>query len=112
LLFTADGGRTWSGQPLKGLSVSAADYRPDGHIWLAGHTDTGGGREDGLLLHSPDGGRNWTVYRAAAFGPEQVSFTSATDGWLAGYAGGHQALLVTHDGGASWQETWPTLQLH
>ena len=46
LLLTADGGKTWSGQPLKNASPSAAYYGLDGHIWLAGQTLTGG-RERG-----------------------------------------------------------------
>lgn len=108
LLLTSDGGKTWSGRPLKDVSLTAADYGPDGQIWLAGQTMTGG-REDGILLHSPDGGRTWITYRGQSFWPYQVSFADAENGWLAAYAGGHQALLVTHDGGATWQQVWPVL---
>ena len=108
LLLTADGGKTWSGQPLKNVSLSAAYYGPDGHIWLAGQTLTGG-REDGVLLHSPDAGRSWTAYAGQFFWPYQVSFANPASGWLAAYAGGHQALLVTHDGGTTWQQVWPAL---
>lgn len=109
VLLTSDGGKTWSGQPLKNVSLTSASYTPDGQIWLAGATMTGG-KEDGVLLHSPDGGRNWTTYRSPSVYPNWISFDGPSNGWLVAYAGGHQALLVTRDGGATWQQAWPVLK--
>ncbi len=62
---------------------------------------------DPSIVASRDGGRNWaTVYR----GPSQdalseLGFTSATQGVaiVSTVGNGEATLLMTHDGGRSWQ---------
>lgn len=105
LLLTRDGGATWSGQSLGGLSISSASYLAGGQIWLTAYEIGGDGRSRTFLLHSPDEGRNWSVHQPDSFSPEQVQFTDPQTGWMVGWSNG-KAVFRTRDGGKSWEQVW------
>jgi len=123
LLLTADGGGTWAQQPLppgvrvgstapggdppSAPSVVGAGGGPSGSIWFAGMLPQGG---EGALFHSDDAGQHWAVSRLGRLSPGQIRFVTPLDGWLIASASGQAgALLVTHDGGQSWQQVWPVI---
>jgi len=123
LLLTADGGGTWAQQPLppgirvgsiapggdppSAPSVVGAGGGPSGSIWFAGMLPQGG---EGALFHSDDAGQHWTISRLGRLSPGQIRFVTPLDGWLIASASGQAgALLVTHDGGQSWQQVWPVI---
>ena len=104
LLLTADGGRTWRDQPLGGIMKAASvSYVGASEIWVVGSDEA-----RGVLLHSRDAGQRWEVYRFEALLPYQISFTTATEGWLTGRLEEQPgSLLATHDGGQTWQQVQP-----
>jgi len=123
LLLTADGGGMWTQQPLppgvrvgstapggdppSAPSVVGAGGGPPDSIWFAGRLSQGG---EGALFHSDDAGQHWAVSRLGRLSPGQIRFVTPLDGWLIASASGQAgALLVTHDGGQSWQQVWPVI---
>jgi photosystem II stability/assembly factor-like uncharacterized protein len=97
LLWTGDGGETWSRVEIEGLDVDAALSRvvfaDAAHGWALG--------ERGLLYVTLDGGTTWTRQQT----PTRhllldAHFLNARQGWIAG-AG--STLLRTADGGATWR---------
>lgn len=111
LLSTHDGGQTWKRVP--GVNVLEMQFTSNQDGWAAGNY--------GNILKTSDGGEHWQPVtlpesllpfpvqqkdRVLAF--TELSFTSPTDGWIAGNRFGNRgseagALLHTADGGQSWQ---------
>jgi len=125
---TANGGRTWTkSAPLRAVStasqVSFAD--PEHGFLLLGGDDGAMGEDQVWLYRTADGGKHWSL---AAVSPSEtgaavtgqpvsgripkecdkngLNFPTATTGWIASTcnAGSANALLVSHDGGASWSD--------
>jgi len=125
---TTDGGRTWAASaPIRSAGQARwMSFADPGHGWLM--TDLGGamGQDPVRIYRTTDGGARWTLAAASppppanqqasgppATGPGGIStacdktgtvFATRRDGWLTSdcndLAG---ALLVSHDGGVTWQ---------
>ncbi|MBI3964957.1 MAG: hypothetical protein HY329_04910 [Chloroflexi bacterium] len=107
---TADGGRTWTEHrfdfPLRITSVDMAGER----IRIAGYVESVSTRAayDGILLSSEDSGRTWTATRLPNLKPERIDIVTATESWLIAQSGDlNGLLLVTRDGGQTWQQVSP-----
>lgn len=116
LLFTSDGGASWSemtsGVRLDG--VTDASFLSASRAWLSG---VGSGSPDRLVvLETANGGGSWReqVVEASALGSgqtytrAQLRFVDAAHGWLLGKVATSAAfsvgeLLRTTDGGATWE---------
>jgi photosystem II stability/assembly factor-like uncharacterized protein len=95
---TLDGGLSW--QRSRAVRKAAArlwalDFLDDNEGWAAGA---------GGVLHTSDGGMNWTEVGGEDSPARRVNgrvlhFTDARNGWLGGQYG---ALYRTRDGGATW----------
>ncbi len=83
--------------------LCAVRFTDENTGWAAG--------EDGIIIHTSDGGENWTV-QAAAAGEDLAAlcFVDSATGWAAGAAG---TILATTDGGNTWIDrytgTWEDL---
>jgi len=99
IAWTVDAGKTWhraeadvaAGRDL--YAAAAAGSR----FWVAG--------EEGLVLHSPDGGATWApqnTYTTARL--EGLFFLDEQRGWAVGWAG---TILKTTDGGRFWDAVTP-----
>lgn len=103
LLKTTDSGATWqppTGQPLPldqhtsrawhWNSVAATGQ----HVWIAGGPGS-------VVAHSTDGGTTWTLTPTGTRTPlHRLVFADAQRGWAVGELG---TILVTDDGGRTWQ---------
>jgi photosystem II stability/assembly factor-like uncharacterized protein len=104
VLSTADLGRSWqtpSASPLQRAGESlinqfdftAVAVQAD-HVWIAGSPGT-------CIFYSPDAGKSWQSATTGQTAPlRSIQFVDAKNGWAAGDFGN---ILVTHDGGQSWQ---------
>lgn len=94
ILFSPDGGKTWSvvPSPVKGKFLQDI-YFVDARVGFAAG-------EKGTFLKTEDGGKTWVKLPVPTsdnlYG---VYFRNRREGWLAGW---HQTFLVTHDGGKAW----------
>ncbi|MCD6506435.1 hypothetical protein J7M22_07385 [Candidatus Poribacteria bacterium] len=103
---TSDGGRTWkrleTGYP-PGFIMKDIDFVDTRHGWIVGNN---------VVLFTQDGGRTWTNrspdHDRCTY--ELLYFTSAGEGWVAGYKSApHQWkywILHTADGGKTWKIEW------
>ncbi len=104
IFHTEDGGQTWERQgdtltvPNTGFT-SVQVYNPDVAM-IAGNIADG----YGTLLRTTDGGENWERIDSSAGIPAgdlySVSFVTSNIIWAAGQ---NNAILVSHDGGDSWE---------
>jgi photosystem II stability/assembly factor-like uncharacterized protein len=70
--------------------------------WFLWRKPTSAAFSSGMMLHTEDGGSSWTqLPDPPAASP--FRFETATDGWMAGGAGGDD-LWATTDGGATWSD--------
>ena len=81
--------------------------------WIVGGQKRGFGpsrAEDGLILHSMDGGKSWiTQFQTGGRTIHGISFADAQNGWAVGMSG---LILHTEDGGETWRTqesiaSWP-----
>ena len=108
ILRTADGGRKWLDATPRGLPTvppynGAIAATNPADAWLAVATD-----RSTWVYRTTDGGATWQRARISLTGQPQVSFLSASTGYLLvhlGAAAGSEgvALLRTTDGGARWR---------
>ncbi len=119
LWFTADGGRSWRTRSIpcdfdgQSVALSAA---PDGTLIAVCASEPGAGEQLKSVLRSFNGGVAWTVESSCHLSGSSVDASCATDMLDSGYlsdidavspdtvylVGNRSALLVSHDGGASW----------
>lgn len=96
----AEGWRQVEGVPTRSTLTALTAVGP--LVWAVGH--------DGVVLHSPDGGRRWERQRAEPWQPGvfdpavgvpllDVMFLDPRHGLA---VGAYSLLLETHDGGANW----------
>lgn len=107
-LITDEGLIDTTVEATRGRHVRTVLFDPEQGAWLAG--------DDGLLLHSRDGGLNWTPTQEPPAAVGNAHWRSiAVHGnhtWIVGDPGSH--VLHSADGGASWelQLTGQPLPLH
>ncbi len=92
LLFSSDQGATWETVPLPyEAKVRAIQFLDARRGFMAG--------DDGLLLATQDGGRNWL--RVSVPAKEHLTGMSwvGEQGWISGYGG---VVLHSEDGGKTW----------
>jgi photosystem II stability/assembly factor-like uncharacterized protein len=102
LALMPDGDQGWywqAPQPFGGQLASVSCVGQD-DIWTVG---------SGSIYHSADGGGTWATQSLIAGAQfESVDFADAANGWVDGSGpGGDPLLLVTGDGGATWQDRTP-----
>jgi len=103
LVLFSDGasGAEWKWPKMDGLSpdlLASLDFHAVScvgkHVWIAG-------RPGSVILHSPDRGGTWELLRTGQPLPlHAIQFVNEKDGWAAGEFG---TVMITHDGGKSWQ---------
>jgi len=106
LLRSTDGGRTWQPTALAAadaMSLAAAPSAPE-RLYAAGH---------GVFLRSDDGGATWTAPATALAGADIHGFAQSPtdpDRLFALVVG--QGLLMSTDGGATWEPRSPVVPNH
>ena len=109
---TMDGGATWTDvAPVDwndAMLPTSAFFQNEDHAWLA-QTDPVD-FERGVFYHTSDGGTSWKRYDVP-FGAGTMSFVDNVNGWIMvglGAGAGSQAIAIfaTHNGGATWTETY------
>jgi photosystem II stability/assembly factor-like uncharacterized protein len=100
VLTTASGGVSWQTPPgpLPDVVPTVFDFRcvdqRGSHVWIAGSPGS-------VVFHSPDAGQTWTSSPTGQTLPlHKLRFTSERNGVAVGALG---TVLVTRDGGATWQ---------
>ncbi len=101
ILRTTDGGRNWAGCYSGTLWWKKLVFVDSQVGW--------GIAQDGTVVHTTDGGHSWeTQYQEEMANGWDIDFLDAQNGWALGI-NVHEYLLVTTDGGKSWQKrTVPT----
>jgi photosystem II stability/assembly factor-like uncharacterized protein len=115
VFVTADGGRSWTESAVFTTSAPAArlSFADASHGWLLlGPVFTGPGQPVTWLYRTSDGGLRWspaaTVAPQGNYGindmchPLNLTFLTATTGWVSLGCRGQDEFLVTQDGGGSW----------
>jgi photosystem II stability/assembly factor-like uncharacterized protein len=109
-VLTSSDGKTWTQAPTPTRSTLTVVTAVGGQLWAGGH--------DGVILHSADAGKTWQAQRRdpyqlaagenpADHDPRQgvpildIAFADASNGIA---VGAYNLMLVTHDGGATWDE--------
>ncbi len=88
-----------------GLTWRAAEYPGGALRFFDPHTGLALSRS---LAKSDDGGSTWTVFKQVAW-DGQFSFVDALHGWAVARQADQIALVITSDGGRTWQELLPRL---
>ncbi len=126
LWFTADSGETWSPRDVDcGISsmMDAISAAPDGTLVAVCASEPSAGSQPKSTVRSTDGGTTWTTMAPCSQSSPLTFGCTLTQPLIDGYlgeidavtddtvflVGGRSALLVTHDGGASWATVQPTI---
>jgi|HubBroStandDraft_6_1064221.scaffolds.fasta_scaffold01437_11 photosystem II stability/assembly factor-like uncharacterized protein len=126
LWFTVDGGKTWSTRQVDcgvGSLMDSISVAPDGTLVAVCASQPSAGSQPKSTVRSSDGARTWTTMTPCS-GSTSLTFACTTTQPLAfGYlgeidavssstvylVGGRSSLLVTHNGGVSWQIGTPMI---
>lgn len=108
---TSDGGRTWqlmsSDIPYAAPTGLAVSMPTPGRLWLLSAPLISPGVAVGsqsVVAVSTDDGQSWQrTHLFAPAMPYVVHFTSGRSGYGVGWPDGTRKVMVTHDGGISWQ---------
>ncbi len=107
LYTTADGGQTWSGNPLPATynyfyTGSPSLFLDPSLGWVLADDASGGGQ----VFRTQDGGQTWTLVKKLTW-VGTLDFVDAQTGWAIAKAGEAVALVSTSDGGNKWIEIKP-----
>jgi photosystem II stability/assembly factor-like uncharacterized protein len=99
---TSDAGTSW-------VTLSSGFYDP-GNLDFAGFTDDTHGwtcsRSGGNIFHTNDGGSSWSANGNVPVWLSDIEFTDKDHGWCVDYSEYKNALLMTEDGGISWDTNY------
>lgn len=96
IVFSADG-ITWQQSPAPAHATLTAVAFADANTgWAVGH--------DAAILHTKDGGKNWTLQNFQPQDSKPVLSVLALDAQRAYAAGAYGLLLATTDGGKTWTQ--------
>lgn len=109
IMITKDAGINWSQVVIneakrkkKLVNLNSSFIIDANEIWITGN--------DGVLLHSRNGGTEWTQQKFKDYNYYAVFFTDKSEGFIAGEDG---LIIQTKDGGASWKsETLPAFKVN
>ena len=108
LLWTEDGGLTWTDKTPAGVELAAVSFGDQQDGWALPFTSQG---EDYLVYHTSDGGSTWQVQSMPVpegdWQPLQISFSDPANGWasyrlMTSNIFSMGKLLKTEDGGNTW----------
>jgi len=108
LLWTEDGGLTWTDRTPAGVELVAVSFRDQQDGWALPYPSQG---EDYLAYHTSDGGSTWQMQSMPVpegdWQPLQISFIDPVNGWasyrlMTGNIFSLGKLLKTEDGGNTW----------
>ena len=115
VFVTGDGGRTWTESAIVRTSAPAArlSFADASHGWLLlGPVFRAPGQPATWLYRTSDGGLHWSPAATAApsgnYGinsfcqPLNLTFPTATTGWVSISCRAQAEFLLSHDGGGSW----------
>lgn len=102
-VLVSEDGQSWRQAAIPTRATLTAITSFDGVLWAAGH--------DGVIVHSTDGGQTWVRRRAAPWSPGladpsegvpvlDLLFTDPRNGFA---VGAYSLMLVTRDGGVTWE---------
>ena len=103
ILHTADGGETWNSQETGLLDFDINDFffLDENNGWAV--CSGGASNVFGRIIRTQDGGTTWEqVATNFPYAFYAVHFVSPTKGWIAGFGFSGNNLLVTNDGGETW----------
>jgi photosystem II stability/assembly factor-like uncharacterized protein len=117
LWHTTDGGKTWTRSTVNTGGFLSLFFLDANRGWLVSNpAGVTAGQQAILVWSTSNGGATWTQMTPQAIGGKYttgISFANATTGFLSGTVASPQGsgvpLLVTHDGGASWQDAGLTI---
>ena len=101
---TEDGGATWVAQDSGSSGENYGVFFIDNLTgWIVGGKEVSFTPPSRFINHTTDGGQTWTnqFYQSNKNPLQDIFFIDAQTGWAVGYAG---SVLLTTDGGASWNE--------
>lgn len=102
-VLVSDDGNQWRQAPVPTRSTLTTIASANGVLWAGGH--------DGVIVHSTDGGQTWSRRRVQTWTPDYADPLDGvpvmdilfTDG-MNGYAvGAYAMMLVSTDGGVTWE---------
>ncbi len=109
ILYTGDSGTTWtlrvineSKRKNKLVDLNTSFFIDKNNVWMAGN--------DGVILHSIDGGVNWIAGKFKEYSYYAMVFLNSNEGFIAGENG---IIIHTDDAGASWKSnTLPAYKIN
>lgn len=109
IYLTEDGGLNWTVRTIyeskrknKLVDLNSAFFIDKNNIWIAGN--------DGVILHSADGGNTWQQNRFREYNYYSVLFINSEEGFIAGENG---MIIHTVNGGANWKsDTLPAYKIN
>jgi len=103
ILYTSDGGLNWIRQDslLTNIDLNSVFFIDSLNGWAVGGEWYEGGRGGhGIIIHTSNGGQNWSIQTAAKDTTlSDVTFANAFKGWAVGIDG---TILSTSNGGNDW----------
>ncbi len=106
IVHTTDGGDTWTIQSsLQNYDIYSIDFINNEEGWAAGGAYGGfpSGIDSRIILHTNDGGANWTVQHGESYKKplKSIMFVDADHGFATGEGG---IVMKTTNGGENWTE--------
>lgn len=109
MLYSTDSGENWTLRTIaeskrknKLVDINSAFFIDKTNVWIAGN--------DGVILHSTDGGITWVPGKFKEYNYYTILFLNNNEGFIAGENG---IIIHTENGGASWKsDTLPAYKIN